>query len=168
MQERVSEVGREIAADYADKQPLVIGTLKGAVVFMSDLVRAMEPTPAGLELDFVRASSYGAGTVSSGKVALTMVGGTDVKGRHVLLVEDIVDSGRTAAALLEHFSAEGAASVKLVSLLSKPSRRAVQCEPDYQCFEIEDKFVVGVGLDYREEYRSLPYIGVLKPECYES
>lgn len=77
---------REIAADYADKQPLVIGTLKGAVVFMSDLVRAMEPTPAGLELDFVRASSYGAGTVSSGKVALTMVGGTDVKGRHVLLV----------------------------------------------------------------------------------
>ncbi|KAI3426264.1 hypothetical protein D9Q98_008639 [Chlorella vulgaris] len=163
---RVNELGRQIAADYADKRPVVIGTLKGAVVFMADLVRAMEPPPPGLELEFVRASSYGAATVSSGKVDLRMVGPTAIKGRHVLLVEDIVDSGCTAVALLEHFATAGAASVKLVSLLSKPERRTVTCEPHYLGFPVEDKFVVGYGLDYAEQYRSLPYIGVLKPECY--
>lgn len=164
---RVAQLGREIAAQYAGKRPLVVGTLKGAVVFMADLVRAMEPTPEGLQLEFVRASSYGAGTVSSGKVALSgTLAPADVEGRHVLLVEDIVDSGRTAVALLEHFKAMGAASVALVSLLSKPARRTVPCEPDFLCFEVEDKFVVGYGLDFDEQYRSLPYVGVLRPACY--
>ncbi|PSC70333.1 hypoxanthine phosphoribosyltransferase [Micractinium conductrix] len=165
--QRVGELGRELAGDYADKRPLVVGTLKGAVVFMADLVRAIEPVPAGLSLEFIRASSYGAGTVSSGKVAL---GGTlaaaDIAGRHVLLVEDIVDSGRTAVALVDHFKAAGAASVKMASLLSKPARRTCAYKPEYLCFEVEDKFVVGYGLDFDEQYRSLPYVGVLRPELY--
>lgn len=166
--ERVAKVAREIAADYADRQPLVVGTLKGAVVFMSDLVREMDPVPEGLQMEFVRASSYGAGTASSGKVVLgaTTLSEADVAGRHVLVVEDIVDTGRTAARLVEHFASCGAASVKLVSLLSKPARREVAFEPDYLCFEVPDRFVVGYGLDFDERYRSLPYIGVLRPECY--
>lgn len=134
---------------------------------MSDLVRHIDPVPEGLQLDFMRASSYGSGTSTSGKVALSTVSSQDVTARHILLVEDIVDSGRTAAKLLEHYRALGAASVKLVSLLSKPSRRELEIEPDYCCFEVEDKFVVGYGLDYDELYRSLPYVGVLRPECYQ-
>lgn len=163
---RVVEVAKAIAADYAEKRPLVVGTLKGAVVFFADLVRAIHPVPDGLSLDFVRASSYGAGTDSSGTVSLVGSADGSLEGRHVLLVEDIVDTGHTAVRLLAHYRAAGAASVKLVSLLSKPARREVEIEPDYCCFDIPDKFVVGYGLDFAEHYRSLPYIGVLKPECY--
>ncbi|PRW44935.1 hypoxanthine phosphoribosyltransferase [Chlorella sorokiniana] len=160
---RVQEVGRQIAADYADRRPLIIGTLKGAVVFLSDLVRAIEPLPSGLELDFVKASSYGSSTTSSGDVALSldMTGTADVAGRHVLLVEDIVDTGRTAAALTRHYEQAGAASVRMVSFLSKPARRTTPYEPDYLCFDVPDYFVVGYGLDFAEQYRSLPYVTVL-------
>lgn len=129
---------------------------------MADLVRCLDPVPDGLQIEFIKAASYGSGTVSSGNVALSMSTLTDERifNRHILLVEDIVDSGRTGAHLKEYFSKRDAASVKMVSLLSKPSRREVEFEPDYLGFSIEDEFVVGYGLDIDQELRSLPYIGI--------
>ncbi|KAI8109740.1 hypothetical protein M9434_001019 [Picochlorum sp. BPE23] len=161
---RVTELGRELAKEYADKEPLVVATLKGSTIFMSDLVRCMQPVPPNMRLEFIRASSYGSGTTTSGQVSITMstLSDDDIKGRHILLVEDIVDSGLTGQALTAYFQQHSPASVKLVSLLSKPSRREVPFEPDWLAFEIEDKFVVGYGLDYDQHYRSLPYIGVMK------
>lgn len=172
LRERVTELGQQLAVDYADRAPLVVGTLKGAVVFMADLVRAMQPLPDGMHLEFLRASSYGLGaTERRGSVTVcatapTKASGLAVAGRHVLLIEDIVDTGCTAAVLLERMRAEGAASARLVTLLSKPSRRVIELAPDYCCFEIPDRFAVGYGLDFDERFRSLPYVGVLRPECY--
>ncbi|KAG7670974.1 hypothetical protein Ndes2437A_g04612 [Nannochloris sp. 'desiccata'] len=167
---KVEALGRQIADDYADKRPIIVTTLKGAIIFASDLVRAIHPVPDGLEMGFVRASSYGAGTKTSGKVVLgiSTLKDEDIQGRHVLLVEDIVDSGNTAQALISHYQSCGAASVAMASLLSKPARREVDFDPQYLCFTIPDKFVVGYGLDFAEHLRSLPYVGVLKPEAYSS
>ena len=162
--EVVARLGAELTADYHDKNPLVVGVLRGSAPFMMDLVRAMD---CYLEIDFMDVSSYGDRMESSGNVRIVKDLDTDVSGRHVLLVEDIVDSGRTLEKLLELFAARHAASVKVCTLLDKPERRVVEVKADYIGLEVPNEFVVGYGLDYQQKYRNLPYIGVLKPEIYQ-
>lgn len=159
IRERVAALAREISADYAGKDLVLIAVLKGAVVFCADLMRCLD-LPVCLE--FVSAASYGSRTSSSGEVRLVLDTCGDLRGRHVLVVEDIVDSGRTLAALVEALRAQGPASVKTCCLLDKPSRRVAPFEPDYVGFAIPDCFVVGYGLDYAEKSRNLPYIAVVK------
>jgi hypoxanthine phosphoribosyltransferase len=161
--EKVRELGQALAAEYRDKNPLVICVLKGAVVFMADLIRHMD---IPCEMDFMAVSSYGSGVESSGMVKILKDLDTSVQNRHVLVVEDIMDSGLTLSRLVELLRHREAASVKVVTLLNKPERRKVDISPDYSGFEIPDEFVVGYGLDFAEKYRNLPYIGVLKPEVY--
>jgi len=163
---RVAEMGAEITRGYqgTDGRLLVVGMLKGSFIFMADLVRHID---LHCEIDFMAASSYGNATESSGNVRITR-DITNIEGQHILLVEDIVDSGNTMAYVLELLKSRNPASVKLVSLLDKPSRRKVPVTIDYCGFEIEDKFVVGYGLDFAGQYRNLPFIGVLKPEAYEN
>lgn len=132
-------------------------------MFFADLIRAVD---LPVEIDFVAASSYGAGTVSSGQVRLTKALGRPVEGYDLLLVEDILDTGQTLSSLAAQLQAQGASSVRTAVLLDKPARRAVPFAADYRCFVIEDEFVVGYGLDYAEKYRNLPFIGVLHPEVY--
>lgn len=162
--EVVARLGAELAAEYHGKNPLVVGVLRGSAPFMMDLVRAMN---CYLEIDFMDVSSYGDALESSGNVRIVKDLDTDVRGRHVLLVEDIVDSGRTLEKLLELFSARHAVSVKVCTLLDKPERRAVNVAADYVGLTAPNEFVVGYGLDYRQQYRNLPYVGVLKPEVYQ-
>lgn len=166
LKKRVAEMGAEITRGYQgnDDRLLVVGMLKGSFIFMADLVRHID---LHCEIDFMAASSYGNGTESSGNVRITR-DLTNIEGQHILLVEDIVDSGNTMSYILELLKSRGPASVKLVSLLDKPSRRKVPVNIDYCGFEIEDKFVVGYGLDFAGKYRNLPFIGVLKPEAYEN
>ncbi|MGY3704550.1 hypoxanthine phosphoribosyltransferase [Vagococcus martis] len=165
IQERVAVLGKEISREYQDKFPLVVGILKGAVPFLSDLVRAM---PIHMEMDFMDVSSYGNATVSSGEVRILKDLSTVVEGRHIILVEDIIDSGRTLKYLVDLLKHRKAASVKIVTMLDKPEGRVVDMAADYVGFEVPNEFVVGYGLDYAEDYRNLPYIGVLKPEIYEN
>ena len=165
---RVSEVAVRLAHEYLDKEPLILCTLKGAFMFHSDLVRNMIPAPRGIQVDFLRASSYGSATESCGEVTLHDTESVKVAGRHVILVEDIVDTGRTLKRLTDYITAKGALSVRTVALLDKPSRREVDVLVDFQCFECPDEFVVGYGLDYDEDYRTLPYIGVLKESTYRA
>ncbi|MED4586858.1 hypoxanthine phosphoribosyltransferase [Brevibacillus choshinensis] len=160
---KIQELGKILADEYRDKNPLVICVLKGAVVFMADLIRHMD---IPCEMDFMAVSSYGSGTESSGMVKILKDLDTSVQNRHVLVVEDIMDSGLTLSRLVELLHHREAASVKVVTLLNKPERRKVDISPDYSGFDIPDEFVVGFGLDYSEHYRNLPYIGVLKPEVY--
>lgn len=160
---KVRELGSILSEEYRDKNPLVICVLKGAVVFMADLIRHLD---IACEMDFMAVSSYGSSTKSTGVVRIVKDLDTSVQGRHVLLVEDIMDSGLTLSHLVALLKHRGAASVKVVALLNKPERRKVNITPDYSGFNIPDKFVVGYGLDYSERYRNLPYIGVLKPEAY--
>ncbi|MGF9908007.1 hypoxanthine phosphoribosyltransferase [Brevibacillus porteri] len=160
---KVRELGKTLAAEYKDKNPLVICVLKGAVVFMADLIRHMD---IPCEMDFMAVSSYGSGTESSGMVKILKDLDTSVQNRHVLVVEDIMDSGLTLSRLVELLRHREAASVKVVTLLNKPERRKVDISPDYKGYDVPDEFVVGYGLDYSEHYRNLPYIGVLKPEVY--
>lgn len=160
---KVQELGKTLAAEYKDKNPLVICVLKGAVVFMADLIRHMD---IPCEMDFMAVSSYGSGTESSGMVKILKDLDTSVQNRHVLVVEDIMDSGLTLSRLVELLRHREAASVKVVTLLNKPERRKVDISPDYKGYDVPDEFVVGYGLDYSEHYRNLPYIGVLKPEVY--
>ncbi len=160
---KVKELGSILSAEYRDKNPLVICVLKGAVLFMADLVRQMN---IRCEMDFMAVSSYGASTESSGVVRILKDLDTPVQNRHVLIVEDIMDSGLTLSRLVELLKHRDAASVKVVTLLNKPERRKVDITPDYSGFTIPDEFVVGYGLDYAEAYRNLPYIGILKPEVY--
>lgn len=160
---KIQELGKILADEYRDKNPLVICVLKGAVVFMADLIRHMDIL---CEMDFMAVSSYGSGTESSGMVKILKDLDTSVQNRHVLVVEDIMDSGLTLSRLVELLHHREAASVKVVTLLNKPERRKVDISPDYSGFDIPDEFVVGFGLDYSEHYRNLPYIGVLKPEVY--
>ena len=160
----VARLGRELTHEYQDKNPLVIGVLRGAAPFMIDLVRAMD---CYMEIDFIDVSSYGDATESSGAVSVLNDINSDVHGRHILLVEDIVDTGRTLEKLLELFSGRGAASVKVCSLLDKPERRIANVAADYVGLSVPNEFVVGYGLDFRQQYRNLPYIGVLKPEVYQ-
>ena len=161
----VARLGQELTAEYRDKNPLVIGVLRGAAPFMIDLIRAMD---CYMEIDFMAISSYGDDTESSGTVKIIKDLDTDVTDRHVLIVEDIIDSGRTAQALRKLFAAKNAASVKICSLLDKTERREVDVQADYVGINTPNEFVVGYGLDFRQQYRNLPYIGVLKPEVYQS
>jgi len=164
---RVREMAAEITRDYAGKNPTMICILKGAVMFYSDLLRNI---PIPLTMDFMAVSSYGNKTKSSGEVEIRKDLSTSIEGKHVIIVEDIVDSGFTLSYLTRMLSSRGAASVKLCTLLDKPARRApgITLKSDYSGFVVGDEFVVGYGLDYAEYYRNLPYIGVLKPEVYEA
>jgi len=160
---KVAGLAARISADYADSTPVLVGVLNGAAVFVADLMRALT-IPA--ELEFVGAASYGDATTSSGTCRLTKDIERPLAGKHVLVVEDIVDTGRTLAAILDCIRSRGPASVKVCTLLDKPSRREVDLRPDYVGCEIPDKFVVGYGLDFAQHYRGLPYVAVLKPEAY--
>ncbi len=160
----VARLGQQLSQEYADKNPLVVGILRGAAPFMIDLVRAMD---CYLEIDFMDVSSYGDELTSTGNVRILKDLDTDVAGRHVLLVEDIVDTGHTAQALFELFAGRHTASTKLCTLLDKHERRTVDVQADYIGIPTPNEFVVGYGLDYRQHYRNLPYIGVLKPEVYQ-
>lgn len=160
---KVQELGAQIAADYRDKNPLLISVLKGAVVFVADLMRAMD---IPLDIDFIATSSYGTGNTSTGVVRILKDLDTDITRRHVLVVEDIVDTGRTLNYLLELLETRQPATLRLCVLLDKPSRREIPVQADYLGFSIPDYFVVGYGLDYAGKYRNLPFIGVLKPELY--
>jgi hypoxanthine phosphoribosyltransferase len=160
---RVRDLGAEIARDYAGRDPVFVSILKGALPFLADLMRA---TPIPLALDFLEVSSYGNATETSGVVRVLKDLANPIEGRHVLVVEDIIDTGLTLNYVMEHLKAQHPASVKLCALLDKPARRIVPLRIDYRGFEIPDKFVVGYGLDYGERYRNLPFIGVLRPEVY--
>ncbi|MFC7443345.1 hypoxanthine phosphoribosyltransferase [Laceyella putida] len=164
IKEKVAELGKRLSEVYKDLNPLCICVLKGAVPFMADLIRKME---IPMEMDFMAVSSYGNATTSSGVVRILKDLEASIEGRHVLIVEDIIDSGLTLSYLVEMLKGRNAASVKIATLLDKPDRRKVDLSPDYSCFTIPDAFVVGYGLDFAEKYRNLPYIGVLKEEVYQ-
>lgn len=162
----VRRLASEIDKDYKGqtKRLVMLGILKGSVVFMGDLMKRMQ-TP--LEIEFMRVSSYGAGTVSSGNIQIHLdINLKNIEACDILIVEDIVDSGRTLSYLVEYLKLKGANDVKTVTLLDKPSRRVVPFTPDYVGMEIPDEFVVGYGLDFDEKYRTLPYIGILDPKAY--
>lgn len=164
LKKRVAEVAREVDRLYTGKRPLCVGILKGGIIFYSDFIRNIT-VPA--ELDFMAVSSYGSGAVSSGKLKIKKDLDRDVKGRDVIIIEDIIDSGFTLANLKALLTERGAGSVKIVTLLNKKPARKYDISPDFNCFDIENEFVIGYGLDYDERYRSLPYIGVLKRSVYE-
>jgi len=159
----VKRIAEEIQRDYAGKEIMLIGVLRGSFVFMADLCRAID---LPCTLDFMSVSSYGKGTSSSGQVQITKDLSEDISGRHVIVVEDILDSGNTLSYLLKILQHRNPASVRLCTLLDKPDRRVKQVEIHYSGFTIPDAFVVGYGLDYAEMYRNRPYIGILKPEIY--
>jgi hypoxanthine phosphoribosyltransferase len=164
IQAKVRELGAEISKDYAAHGDLLlVGVLKGCIMFMVDLARAID-TPLGI--DFIATSSYGHSTTSSGVVRLLKDLDTDIAGRHVLIVEDIIDSGLTLAYLRSQLLRRNPASLKICALLNKPERREADVPIDYHGFDIPNEFVVGYGLDYGEHYRNLPYIGVLKQSVY--
>lgn len=163
LQQKVKELGAKISEDYKDKNLLMVSVLKGSVVFMADLMRAIT-VPAAI--DFMSVSSYGAGTKSTGVVRIIKDLDTNVADYDLLLVEDILDSGNTLAYLRELLSDRHPRSIKIATLLDKPSRRTADIHADYMGFEIADQFVVGYGLDYNEKYRNLPFIGILKPCVY--
>ena len=163
LQDRTRALGRQISEAYAGKSPLLVGVLKGAVHFFADLAKSVT---ADCAYDFVSVSSYEDGTESSGTVQLRKDLDTDIAGRDVLLVDDIMDSGLTLQYLSMLFRSRGAASVRICVLLDKPERRSTDISADYVGFVIPNRFVVGYGLDYRQKYRNLPYIGILKPEKY--
>jgi len=162
---KVKELGQRITADYKGKNLLMVCVLKGGITFMADLIREIN---LPIEIDFMAVSSYGASTHSSGVVRILKDLETGIEGKHVLIVEDIIDTGLTLKYLVENLKARKAASVKICTLLEKPARRRIDINIDYCGFTIPDKFVVGYGLDYNEKYRNLPYIAVLKPEVYSS
>jgi hypoxanthine phosphoribosyltransferase len=166
IQRRVRELGAQIAADYGRADNLLlVGVLKGCAMFMMDLVRAI---PMPLAFDFIAVASYGETTKSSGVVRMLKDLDVDLAGRHVLIVEDIIDSGLTLAYLRSQLLRRGPASLRICTLLNKPDRRTADVSVDYLGFDIPNEFVVGYGLDYAELYRNLPYVGVLKPEIYEA
>ena len=167
LQTRIRELGQQLAQDYRGKNPTMVCILKGAIMFYTDLLRAM---PIPLSMDFMAVSSYGNRTKSSGEVEIRKDLSTSIEGKHVVIVEDIVDSGFTLTYLTRLLQTRGAASIKLCTLLDKPPRRApgITLKADYSGFEVGNEFVVGYGLDYAERYRNLPYIGILKPEVYEN
>jgi hypoxanthine phosphoribosyltransferase len=163
LHERIGELAAEIDKDYADRELLLVGVLKGAVMVMADLARAMH-LPA--EMDWMAISSYGSGTKSSGVVRILKDLDTDISGRHVLVVEDIVDSGLTLSWLIGNLKSRGPASVQVCVLLRKPAAARMDVDVAYTGFDIEDAFVVGYGLDYAERYRNLPFIGTLAKHVY--
>ncbi len=160
----VRRIGKEISRDYAGKDLLLVGILKGSVVFMTDLMRALD-IPCGI--DFMVVSSYGAGTTTSGVVQIIKDIGQSIEGRDVLLVEDILDSGMTLSYVTRMLKTRNPASIRVCTLLDKPARRKADIQADYKGYDVPDEFIVGYGLDYNEKYRNLPYIGVLKRSVYE-
>lgn len=162
IQKKVQEMGRQISEDYKDKNLLMVSVLKGSVIIMADLMRAIT-IPA--RIDFMSVSSYGNGTVHK---SLKILKDLDIplEGYDLLLVEDILDSGKTLYSLREMLRQRNPRSIRIATLLDKPERREEDIRPDYYCFQVPDEFVVGYGLDYAEKYRNLPFIGVLKPEVY--
>jgi hypoxanthine phosphoribosyltransferase len=163
LQEKVKELGKQLTEEYQDRFPLAIGVLKGAMPFMADVLKRVD---AYMEMDFMDVSSYGNSTVSSGEVKIVKDLDTKVEGRDILIIEDIIDSGLTLSYLVELFRYRKAKSIKIVTLLDKPSGRKADIKADYVGFIVPDEFVVGYGLDFAEKYRNLPYIGVLKPKVY--
>ena len=159
----IQNIADEINRDYDGKEICAVCTLKGATLFYADLVRAIK---VPVSFDFIAASSYGNGTTSSGEVKIRKDLDESIEGKHVIIVEDIVDSGRTLKALLKKLKERNPASIKLCALLDKPEGRAVQLDVDYVGFKVPNEFIVGYGLDYAGKYRNLPYIGILKPEVY--
>jgi len=161
LQARISELGAEISADYEGRELLLVGVLKGAVFFMADLMRRIS---VSCEIDFMAISSYGASTDSSGVVRILKDLDLNIDGRHVLVVEDIIDSGLTLSYLLRNLESREPASLEICALLTKPERREIDVPVKYIGFEIPNRFVIGYGLDFAERYRNLPYVGVLRPE----
>ena len=162
IQKKVAEMGKKISQDFRDKDPLFVGVLKGCFIFMADLMRYVD---IRCSMDFMAVSSY-SGTSSTGAVKINKDLSEDIEGRHVIIVEDILDSGVTLSYLKQYLMVRKPASISIATLMDKPARRKADVYADYSCFEIPDAFVVGYGLDYHERYRNLPYIGVLKPEIY--
>lgn len=165
IQRRVVELGEQITRDYAGRELVLVGILKGALIFLVDLARNIR---LPLEIDFMAVSSYGASTRTSGVVRITKDLDESVEGKHLLLVEDIIDTGLTVKYILRNLASRRPASVRVCGLLVKEKPRPVEIRCDYVGFTIPDRFVVGYGLDYAERYRNLPYVGVLKPEVYGS
>ena len=159
---KVAEVGRKISEDYRGKNPVFVGVLKGCFIFMADLMRTVQ---IPCSMDFMAVSSY-RGTTSTGAVKINKDLSEDIAGRHLILVEDILDSGVTLNYLKHYLEVRQPASIRIATLLDKPARRKADLYADYACFVVPDAFVVGYGLDYNERYRNLPYIGALKPEIY--
>ena len=162
IERHVAEIGRQITRDYRGKDPIFIGVLKGCFIFMADLMRHVN---VDCSMDFMAVSSY-KGTTSTGAVKINKDLSEDIGGRHLILVEDILDSGVTLNYLKNYLMVHQPASVSIVTLMDKPAHRKAPVYADYSCFEVPDAFVVGYGLDYNERFRNLPYIGVLKPEVY--
>ena len=161
---RVKELGAQIAADYAGRQPMLISVLRGSYIFMADLTRAID---LDVTVDFMAVSSYGAGTVSSGQVEIKKDLSDSIEGRDLIIVEDILDSGNTLYYLMDVLRARKPASIRICALMDKPERRTKPISADYVGFTIPDAFIVGYGLDYAERYRNLPYVGVLRPSVYD-
>ncbi|MGT2828978.1 hypoxanthine phosphoribosyltransferase [Streptococcus hillyeri] len=160
---KCKELGAQLTKDYAGKNPLLVGVLKGAVPFMAELVKHID---THVEMDFMVVSSYHGGTSSSGEVKILKDVDTNIEGRDVIFIEDIIDTGRTLLYLRDMFKYRKAKSVKIATLFDKPEGRVVEIEADYVCYNVPNEFVVGFGLDYNENYRNLPYVGVLKEEIY--
>ncbi len=159
---RIKELGEQLTADYKDKNPIFVGVLKGVVVFFSDMIRAV---PIPCQIDFMAVSSY-SGTSSTGVVKMKQDLTADITGRHVVILEDILDSGLTLKHTVEYLKTKNPASVKICTFLDKPEGRKAEIEADYVGFTVPNLFVVGYGLDYNEKFRNLPYVGILKPEVY--
>lgn len=164
LENKVKALGAKITADYKNKDLLLVCVLKGAVIFVSDLMRTID---LPLDIDFMAISSYGSNTKSSGVVRILKDLNASIEGRHVLIVEDIIDSGLTLSYLVDNLKSRGPASVEICTILDKPDRRVADLEIKYIGFQVPDEFVVGYGLDYAEKYRNLPYIAVLKEEIYQ-
>lgn len=165
LQEKVEEIAAKINSDYSGKELVVVGILKGSVVFFADLIRKLT---VKCKIDFMAASSYGSSAVSSGEIVIKKDLSMDITGKHILIVEDILDTGNTLFLLKDYVLSKGAASVKLCTLFEKPIRLMKPVKADYSGFVIDDLFIVGYGLDYDEKYRNLPYVGVLKKEIYSN
>lgn len=165
LREEIGRIGERISADYAGKDLLLVGVLKGAIMFMVDLARAID---LPVTIDFMAVASYGASTETSGIVRILKDLDNSIEGKHVLVVEDIIDSGLTLNYTLETLRARNPASLRVCALLNKKERRLVDVPVDYVCFNIPDEFVVGYGLDFNQIYRNLPFIGVLRPELYKT
>ena len=163
LQERIAALAEAISRDYAGRELVIVSVLRGSVIFTADLVRCVT---LPLSMDFLAVSSYGSGTSSSGQVRILKDLSDNVEGKHIIIVEDILDTGNTLAYLSNMLAAREPASIKICTLLDKPSRRTADIAADYVGFEVPDAFVVGYGLDYDERYRNLPFIGILKPEVY--
>lgn len=165
IQDRIKELGEILTAEYAGKNPIIVGVLKGVAIFYADMIRQIK---VPCQMDFMWISSY-SGTNSTGNMQVKKDVSADVAGRHVLILEDIFDTGRSLDFTYKHLMSKNAASVKICTLLDKPERRdpAVTLKADYTGFVIPNEFVVGYGLDFNEHYRNLPYVGILKPEAYE-